>query len=381
MKLKTLAVVALFALISIASNCGESIDMIEKISIDKYAYIATVPFEPPYMYQKGGELVGPDAMLGKAIVDRIQEMQPEGSTPIRLNWVNRTYSSLVDALKHGEVNLVVGVFVPTEERKQEIAFSNPYNELDLALVFNPINKIMEPANIPGARIGVREGTGIESYARQKFPQAQIVPLKTVDDAVLALRRGEVHGIIADRLMAAYALCTVPGTGEMEIHPDSLGTLPVAAGLPKGDEKFLKLVNEVIADLKDELEAAKAEHAQDYLEQVMERRRERLDFEKKQQAPRDITIRVSRAKGFTDFDIYRMANLRFEFRGGAGVVRSTPVQFRGSTGVCTAKVPPGDYMLAQPKFNFAAPVNIGKNEPSRITISITVTKTGVTLNKR
>ena len=83
---------------------------------------------------------------------------------------------------------------------------------------------------------------------------------------------------------------------MEIHPDSLGTLQVAVGLPKGDEKFLKLVNDVVAEMKPQLDAAKLEHSQDYLAQVMKRREERIRLEEELQAPRDITIRVSRAAG-------------------------------------------------------------------------------------
>jgi hypothetical protein len=240
---------------------------------------------------------------------------------------------------------------------------------------------MEPSGIPGSKIGVREGTGIEAMVKEKYQGAEVVPLKTIDDAVLAMRRGEVQGIIGDRMMAAYALSTFPGAGEMEIHPDSLGTLQVAVGLPKGDEKFLKLVNDVVAELKPQLDAAKLEHSQDYLAQVMKRREERIRLEEELQAPRDITIRVSRAAGYTAFDIYRMANLRFEFRGGGSPIQSSPVQFQGSTGVCSAKVPPGSYTLAQPKFNFTTPVTIGKNEPPRITISITVNQNGVTVNKR
>ena len=332
MKLKVLTTVMLLSLVSLTLSCEKGVDTVEKIKINKFAYIATVPFEGPYMYQKGGELVGPDAILGEAIIARIEAQQAEGATPIRLTWINRTYGTLTEALKTGEVNLVIGVFTITEERKRDIDFSDPYNELDLALIYNPENRIITPSNIPGSRIGVRESTCVENFVREKYPTAELVPLKTLDDEVMALRRGEVHGVIGDRVMAAFALCTFPGAGKMEIHPDCLGTLQVAAGLPKGDEKFLKLVNEVIADLHVEIDSTKTEHAQDFLDQVEKRKADReLELEK-QLAPRNISIRVSRARGFTDFDIYRMANLRFEFRNRAGgrAILSSPVKFQGST---------------------------------------------------
>jgi len=384
MKSKALTTVLLLSLVSLASMCGEGIDTIEKIKIDKFAYIATVPFEGPYMYQKGGELVGPDAILGEAILARIEAQQSEGATPIRLNWINRTYGTLTEAVKSHEVNMALGVFTITEERKLEIAFSNPYYELDLAVAYNPINLVVKDTSTFGAaKIGVREGTGIESFIQQKYEGSTVIGFKTIDDAVLALRRSEVNVIVDDRQMAAYALTSVPGAQEMEIHPDALGTLQVAVGLPKGDEKLLKLVNEVIAEIQGQIDTAKTEHAGDQLAQVTQRRIDREAELEKQLAPRNISIRVSRARDFSDFDIYRMANLRFEFRNRAGgrSIRSTPVQFQGSTGVCSAKVPPGDYTLAQSKFNFTTPVSIDRNEPNNIRIDITVTRTGVTVNKR
>ena len=109
------------------------------------------------MYQKGEDMVGPDAILGEAIIARIEAQQSEGATPIKLNWINRTYATLDEAVKSHEVNMALGVYTFTEERKQEIAFSNPYNELDLAAAYNPINLVVQDTSSLGAaKLGIAQ---------------------------------------------------------------------------------------------------------------------------------------------------------------------------------------------------------------------------------
>jgi ABC-type amino acid transport substrate-binding protein len=357
---------------------------IEKIHKDKFAYVGTVPFEAPLMYQVGGELVGPDAELGNRVVARLQETRVgPGANDIRLTWINRTYEGLPAALKNGEVDLVVGVFAITEERKKEIAFSDPYYTSELALIVNPIHKDVSATSLAGLTIGVREGTGVEAFAKEQFASATLHPFKTIDDAVLALRRSEIDAVIDDRLMGAYALATVPGVGHLELVPETIGTLEIAAGLKKRDNAMMELVNGVIAEMKEEgvFASLAKEHLGDYLNEVNARRTERLDMAKKAAEPREIKIRVSKDKNF-DMDIYRMANLRFVFRDSAtGSQYSTSqIGFQGSTGVATANIPPGNYQLTLPKFNFSTPVEIDPADAKVVPINIRLTSGGVVVRK-
>ena len=357
---------------------------IEKIHRDKFAYVGTVPFEAPLMYQVGGELVGPDAELGNRVVARLQETRVgPGSNEIRLTWINRTYAGLPAALLNGEVDLVVGVFAITEERKKEIAFSDPYYRSELALIVNPVHKDLTPANLAGVTIGVREGTGVEALAKQKFASSTLHPFKTIDDAVLALRRSEVDAVIDDRLMGAYALATVPGVGHLELVPETVGTIDIAAGLKKRDNEMLKLVNGVIAEMKEEgvFASMAKEHLGDYLDEVNARRTERLAMAQKAQEPRQIKISVSKDKNF-DMDIYRMANLRFVFRNSTtgSSVSSSQIGFQGAVGVASAAVPPGSYQLTLPKFNFSTPVEIDPSDAKEVPIKIRLTSGGVVVRK-
>lgn len=365
-------------------SCSTSVKTVSEIQREKIAYVGTVPFEPPLVYQEEAELVGPDAELGQRIIQRIQETSESMvDTDIKLMWINRTYSSLPTALKNHEVHFVLGVFAITEERKKDIAYSDPYYSSELVLVVNPVNKPINPDQLATAKIGVREGTGVEEFVGKKYASSTLVPFKTLDDAILALRRAEVDCVIDDKHMAAFSLQETPGAGHMEFGPEILGTVECAVGVKKGDKPLLDLVNQVIAELKeaDQFSAWIEQHSAGRVQTVLDRHQERLEQARLASEPRQISIRVSRAKNFK-LDIYKMANLRFVLTNQSTGVKtsSSPIRFEGSVAVSNATVPPGSYVLALHKFNFSCSIDIGPNDPKKVPINITLTSSGVVVRK-
>jgi hypothetical protein len=115
--------------------------------------------------------------------------------------------------------------------------------------------------------------------------------------------------------------------------------------------------------------------------VLARHEERLDQARKASEPRDIAIRVARAKNYK-IDIYKMANLRFVLTNQTTGEKtsSSPIRFEGSTAVAKATVPPGSYILALLKFKFRAGIDIGPNDPKQVPINIRLTSSGIVVRK-
>ena len=365
-------------------SCGGGTTTVPDIQREKIAYVGTVPFEPPLIYQEGAALVGPDAELGQRIIQRIQETSDSMvDTDIKLMWINRTYSSLIPALKNHEIHFILGVFAITEERKKEIQFSDPYYTSELVLVINPVHKTITSDQLGTANIGVREGTAVADFVKRKYASSTVTPFKTLDDAILALRRSEVDCVIDDKYMAAYSLQETPGAVHMDFGPEVLGTVDCAVGIKKGDKVLLELVNQVLAELKgaDQFTKWINQHAGNRVQTVLDRHQERLDQARKASEPREITIRVTRAANFK-IDIYKMANLRFVLtnQSTGEKTSSSPIRFEGSTAVATATAPPGSYILALHKFNFRASIDIGPNDPKQVPINILLTSSGVVVRK-
>ena len=376
MKRKILLTACLTAVLVWYGSCGGATGALTSIRGDKAAYIGTVPFEAPLFYQKGTEMVGPDAELATRIVASIKSAlsEPGRERQVTLRYITRSYSTLVPALENEEAHFVLGVFGISESRKKRVSFSKPYYTSQLGLAINPVLNDLRPELLKNVTVGVREGTVIEELVKQKFPGIKTSPFKAVDDSVLALRRGELDAIIDDRYMLAYSLYTVPGSKGLELVPGDVGTVECAVAVRKGDEELLKIVNDSIAKIQSEDLYAKwtAEHVGERLAKVEQRHAVRM---KQELGPRNIEIKVSKDASY-NFDIYKMANLSFQLTNSktGEKSRSSRIRFRSKVGRCSATIIPGNYTLSLPKFGFNQRIDITKDDPDKITFSIRL-KTG------
>ena len=336
--------------------------------------IGTVPFGAPILYQKGGdELVGPDAQLAQLIAERIGGIIQETGALNKpeLRWIARSYSTLVNALQNEEVDLVMGVYAITEERKQEIAFSPPYYTSELVLAMNPVYKEVQPNDLAGLKVGVRENTGVSEFVAREYSRAEITPFETLDSAVLTLRRGEIQAIIDDRYMLAFALDTVPGVTHLEIVPGVLGEVECAVALRKRDEGLLEVVNEIVNQVNSEnLYAQWLEEiaVEEQYVRVEQRQQARLDAGK----PRRLVIQISKDQD-NDFDIYRMANLTYTLTDAetGETFTSSRIDFRNRVGFSSATIPPGTYQIKLVRMNNYSPgaVTVTRTDPDQVTLRI------------
>jgi glutamine transport system substrate-binding protein len=365
-----------------AANCGNTPGLLPKIQQERVAYVGTVPFEPPLLFQREGEYVGPDAELGRRILEAIQAHPDSAasSVPIRLTWVPRQYTGLAEALANGELSFVLGVFAITEARKEIVDFSDPYYESEFVLVMNPVVRDVDPNNLAGVTVGVREGTGVETFVRESYAATTVRAFRTLDDAILALRSGDVDAVVDDRNLATYAVATIPGVGHLEVVPDVLGTIPCGVAVRKGDRPLVELINGVIDKLKAEnllVQWLESEWSPDDAQAVLDRRKERLEAEARKHRERQVSISIARAPNY-DIDIYTLANVRFTFReqtSGRSFTTS-PINFRGRVGYASAAVPPGNYVLSLGTGGFSTGVEISPNDDERVSIRITLNTGGV-----
>lgn len=376
----TLLLIGLGVLAACGGNGHEG--GLTKVQRDKVVYISAVPFEPPILYQQGGEKVGPDAVLADRIVRKIEgNLEGFAEGTLRSVWLNRNYSTVLDSVKSGEAQFAIGGLAVTEERQQQVAFSKTYYNSELVVVINPAQNDIEIGQLADSRIGIRGSTGVEGFVRSQYPSSEIRAFGTLDDAVLSLRRAEIDAIVDDRYLAAFALATVPGADNMEILPEPLGTLECAVAIQQGNNQLLQLVNEAIDEMESEYASVLEEHAGETFERVAERRTGRQERARQAVAPRRVTIRVSKQASF-DFDIYRFANLTFVLRNRetGQSYNTSRIDFNGSVGVAGTSVPPGSYMLSLPRFNFSAPLQITSSDPSAVTVNITITSETVLVRK-
>ncbi|MEE8349030.1 MAG: transporter substrate-binding domain-containing protein [Acidobacteriota bacterium] len=374
MNRKTLLLPALIT-VFLLSACGETSPTFDNIRKNRLIAIGSSPFEAPLLYQTGQEWVGADAQLGQLINDSIQEsLQEETTINIDAAWIGLPYGDLAKKVDSGEVSYVLGVYGVTEDRKELVSFSQPYYTSELMMMINPVTMDIRLEDLPTSTIGVREGTAVEQFVRAEFPESRVTPLTTLDDAILALRRGEVEAVIDDRYMAAYSLDTMPGTSGLEVLPTVLGTIEIAVAVGRHSPRLLEMINGIIGRVNSEnlytqwLEGEPTEQ----VARVEQRHPDRLLNEERAVEPRRIVIRVSKDDAY-DFDIYRLANLSFTLteEESGKAFNSSRIDFQKRVGVSRITLPPGTYKIVLPKFNNWSPgvLQVQPSDPDRVTVNI------------
>lgn len=335
-----------------ANACSNVSSSPDQTSSRGFTRVAAVRFEAPFLYQKIQDTVGTDAEILAAVINRLNEKrQAAGEKPSELLWVSKDYKGLLDAVRNRDAEIGIGAIGIDESRRKLVDFSEPYTQLELVLVGNPRIKQISADKLAGLKIGIREGTAVGTWVRSQYADAEITPFQTLNESLLALRRGEIAGVIDDRAMAAYALDTVTGMKRLEILPGLLHTLDVGAAVAQGNTVLLKTLNDVIAEAKSngDLDRWRAEQLGDRIALVESRYTKRVERERMAVAPRQLNLRVSKDKA-NSFDIYRMANLRFILRNDKSgkTYRTSKISFNKRTGYSRVSLPPGKYSLQLPK---------------------------------
>jgi polar amino acid transport system substrate-binding protein len=150
----------------------------------------TAPGFAPFEYKEGGELVGFDIDLLDAVADEAGYGLAE--------WTELDFETLIPSLIQGDIDIIAAGMTITEDRAEQIAFSDPYFESNQSVLvreggsFQPENE----SDLSGNRIGAQSGTTGEGEVTRLIDEGVLS-----DDnfrlAVDALESGNVDAVVAD----------------------------------------------------------------------------------------------------------------------------------------------------------------------------------------
>ncbi len=158
---------------------------------------------PPFFFlnKENGELHGLDVKLANDIADKL-------GVKLRLDRSAKTFDAVVDLVAKNQVDIGISKLSRTLERSKRILFSDPYIIFHHGLLINRL-KIAQLAQgkepyeiIPklSGKMAVIKGSSYVNYARQKFPNTQIVEYPSWQpDVVSAVLNGDVVAAYRDEL--------------------------------------------------------------------------------------------------------------------------------------------------------------------------------------
>lgn len=179
----------LFFGIMLLSGCGRK----ETPSPDKPLVVGMDLSYPPFeMIDAAGKPSGVSVDLARALGDSIHR-------PVRIE--NIPFTGLIPSLLTGKIDVVISSMTDTPERRNAIAFSDPYLTIGLALLAakNSGLTAAEELDRPGRTVAVRQGTTAQVWAKEHLKKAKVLVLDKESSAVLEVVQGKADGFLYDQM--------------------------------------------------------------------------------------------------------------------------------------------------------------------------------------
>lgn len=170
------SVVSVFCL----TACGKS--------SDNKLVMATNAAFPPYENVEGKEVVGIDPDIAQAIADDLG---------MELVIEDMAFDSIIAAVQSGKADIGMAGLTVTEDRKQNVNFSDPYTQAAQMIIVNEGSSIQGPDDLVGLTVGVQLGTTGDIYA-EDIENATIERYSKGFEAVNALIQGKIDAVIIDK---------------------------------------------------------------------------------------------------------------------------------------------------------------------------------------
>jgi len=221
----------------------------DAIKSEKKLVLGTCADYPPYEFhiKKDGKdtITGFDVEIARAIADDLG-----AELVIR----DMDFDGLLAALVSGSVDIVLAGMTPTDERRQNVDFSDIYYTAEQGIIIRKADSELyaaSPLKLADKMIGAQRGSiqvgiakteikGVAEADREK-PHNQIKELPKLPDLIMELKSGKVDAIIVE-LPVAQNYVAVHNDLMLASYTfkDSAGGS--AAAIKKGEQKLLEAVN-------------------------------------------------------------------------------------------------------------------------------------------
>lgn len=208
--------------------------------------IGTEGAYPPFNYYTAdGQLAGFDIEIGKALCT---EMKAE------CEFVAQDWDGIIPALLSGKYDMILASMFITEARKQQVAFSAPYQASAMTFVVDKQSGIKDvsPQAMKGMIIGAQSATTQADYLLANYPQSDVRLYPTQDAVNLDLASGRIDAQAGDIMPMTDWLASADGAcchkaGDLITDSQYVGD-GVGIALRKEDEALRQRVNQALANI-------------------------------------------------------------------------------------------------------------------------------------
>lgn len=236
------------------SSAGSSAGSAASSSKDGYTLVkdgtltvGTAAEYEPFEYMEDGQYKGFD-------LDLIQDIAKK--LGLTVEFANVDFDTIVPGVSSGaKYDVGIGAITVTPERKKEVDFTDSYYMDDQAIVTMKNNaditgdNYKEKLDSADAKIAVQSGSTAEAFAKENFPNAELVPFKNATDCFSALQAAQSVALVTNRSVAAQLVAT-SFDNEQVIKLISTGE-EYAIAVNKDNSGLKDAINKALKELTDD----------------------------------------------------------------------------------------------------------------------------------
>ena len=210
--------------------------------------IGTEGASPPFNnLNAAGELEGFDIDIAKALCEEME---------VTCEFVTQDWDGIIPALQAGNYDAIIASMSITDERKEQVDFTNKYYNTPPAIAVPKDSELTEatPEALAGKTIGAQGSTTHSNYAEAKLSDSEVRTYPTADEYKLDISSGRIDAVIDDVVVLSEwlesddgACCKLLGT----LTPD-----PVINGegagiaIRKGEDELREMFNAAIQAIRE-----------------------------------------------------------------------------------------------------------------------------------
>ena len=205
--------------------------------------MATNATFPPYEYVDGEECKGIDIEIAQAIADAMGK---------KLEVDDIDFDSIIPAITTGKADMALAGMTVTDERKENVDFSDSYATGVQVIIVPEDSDITGPDDLANDKmIGVQQGTTGHIYCSDTpekggLGEDHVTAYPNGASAIQALQTGKVDAVVIDNEPAKAFVAENPG---LKILDTEYVTEDYAIAVKKGNTELLDQINETLAKIK------------------------------------------------------------------------------------------------------------------------------------
>ena len=210
-------------------------------SADTISFAGSGGYPPFNFITESGEVQGFDVDVANEIAGRMNK---------KLDYVTTAWDGIIEGLRAGRYDGILGSMAITDKREKVVDFSDPYYYSGPQLIVRKDSGITGPGDLSSdSVVALVTGTTFEQDANTLGVQVKLY--EDDNQTLIELLNGRVDGVLTDRIVGLNAIAKLKQGDQLTLVGSPLRTETMGIAFRDDDDELRGQVNTVLAEMRQD----------------------------------------------------------------------------------------------------------------------------------